>query len=155
MCEQSSTVSSPASPSVHPANSRACAGRAPASNCNILCMYVEQSYFARWWRLQPLPTRALVRLLVQTGQLSFANGGWCMHDEATPHYVDMIDQMTLGSVLLSPLSRASALTPEAGTRSCISSWALCLQSAGKLTRSVTRQPTLRCTPPWALTLSFS
>ena len=63
---------------------------------------MEQSYFVRWWRLQPLPTRDLVRLLVRTEQLSFANGGWCMHDEATPHYVDMIDQMTLGSALLSP-----------------------------------------------------
>jgi hypothetical protein len=63
---------------------------------NILCMYVEQSYFARWWRLQPQHTRALVRGLVDSGQLSFSNGGWCMHDEATPHYADMIDQMTLG-----------------------------------------------------------
>ena len=71
---------------------------------NILSMYVEQSYFARWWRLQPQHTRTLVRALVESGQLSFANGGWCMHDEATPHYVDMIDQMTLGSALFQALS---------------------------------------------------
>ena len=58
--------------------------------------YVEQAYFQRWWAQQNEDIRAQVRVLVQSGQLEFSNGGWCMHDEATTHYVDMIDQTTLG-----------------------------------------------------------
>jgi hypothetical protein len=59
-------------------------------------VYVEQAYFQRWWRQQSDDIRQLTRRLVHSGQLEFANGGWCMHDEATTHFVDMIDQTTLG-----------------------------------------------------------
>ena len=59
-------------------------------------VYVEQAYFQRWWAEQNDDIRAATRRLVHNGQLSFANGGWCMHDEATTHYLDMIDQTTLG-----------------------------------------------------------
>ncbi|MQM18748.1 hypothetical protein Taro_051744 [Colocasia esculenta] len=38
----------------------------------------------------------MVKGLVSSGQLEFINGGMCMHDEAATHYVDMIDQTTLG-----------------------------------------------------------
>ena len=59
-------------------------------------IYVEQAFFQRWWRQQNDDIRALVKDLVTRGQLEFINGGWCMHDEAATHYVDMIDQTTLG-----------------------------------------------------------
>ena len=59
-------------------------------------VYVEQAFFQRWWRQQDDAMQALVRSFVASGQLEFINGGWCMHDEATAHYVDMVDQTTLG-----------------------------------------------------------
>ncbi|GKV26020.1 hypothetical protein SLEP1_g35382 [Rubroshorea leprosula] len=54
------------------------------------------AFFQRWWRQQTNSTKIKVQELVQSGQLEFINGGMCMHDEATPHYIDMIDQTTLG-----------------------------------------------------------
>eukprot|EP00439_Symbiodinium_sp_Y106_P067344 s1564_g11.t1 len=62
--------------------------------------YVETAFFARWWRQQDNSTRQLVRRLVSSGQLEFSNGGWCMHDEAATHFLDMIDQTTLGHKFL-------------------------------------------------------
>ena len=45
--------------------------------------YVEQAFFQRWWREQDDTMRATCRDLVKRGQLTFVNGGWCMHDEGT------------------------------------------------------------------------
>lgn len=59
-------------------------------------IYVEMAFFWQWWREQTEPTRDIVRDLVAQGRLEFVNGGWCMNDEATTHYVDIIDQMSLG-----------------------------------------------------------
>ncbi|CAL5324259.1 unnamed protein product [Camellia sinensis] len=39
------------------------------------------------------------------------NGGWCMHDEATSHYIDMIDQTTLGH---RAIKNQFNITPRAG-----------------------------------------
>ncbi|KAL9270422.1 putative alpha-mannosidase [Drosera capensis] len=50
----------------------------------------------RWWVRQDKKVQEKVLILVDSGQLEFVNGGWCMHDEATTHYIDMIDQTTLG-----------------------------------------------------------
>jgi lysosomal alpha-mannosidase len=54
------------------------------------------AFFTRWWQEQSETTKGIVRNLVNEGRLEFINGGWCMNDEATAHYVDIIDQMSLG-----------------------------------------------------------
>ncbi|XP_047949898.1 probable alpha-mannosidase At5g13980 isoform X2 [Salvia hispanica] len=59
-------------------------------------IYVEQAFFQRWWRQQSDGMKDTVKVLVSSGQLEFINGGMCMHDEAATHYIDMIDQTTLG-----------------------------------------------------------
>ncbi|CAN6713500.1 unnamed protein product [Malus baccata var. baccata] len=63
-------------------------------------IYVEQAinivFFQRWWRDQTEATQNTVKQLVSSGQLELINGGMCMHDEAAAHYIDMIDQTTLG-----------------------------------------------------------
>jgi hypothetical protein len=51
--------------------------------------------FARW-KEQNEGTRDIVRKLVNEGRLEFISDGWCMNDEATTHYADIIDQMSLG-----------------------------------------------------------
>ncbi|XP_022775428.1 alpha-mannosidase-like [Durio zibethinus] len=59
-------------------------------------VFVEMAFFQRWWTEQSLEIQEQVKKLVDVGLLEFINGGWCMHDEATTHYIDMIDQTTLG-----------------------------------------------------------
>ncbi|XP_004289082.1 PREDICTED: alpha-mannosidase-like isoform X2 [Fragaria vesca subsp. vesca] len=59
-------------------------------------VFAEMAFFQRWWLTQSEEMQERVRKLVEAGQLEFVNGGWCMHDEATCHYIDMIDQTTLG-----------------------------------------------------------
>ena len=46
-----------------------------------------------------------MQALYAAGQLDFVNGGWCMHDVAAAHYVDMIDQTTLGHRFLKSKAR--------------------------------------------------
>ncbi|KAL5754442.1 hypothetical protein ACOSP7_022662 [Xanthoceras sorbifolium] len=59
-------------------------------------VFAEMAFFQRWWVSQSPEIQEQMRKLVDAGQLEFVNGGWCMHDEATTHYIDMIDQTTLG-----------------------------------------------------------
>ena len=58
--------------------------------------YVEMAFFDRWWREASETQKESVRKLVENEQLTFANGGWCMHDEAAAHFVGMVDQTTRG-----------------------------------------------------------
>ena len=37
-----------------------------------------------------------LKTLVKYKQLEFINGGWCMHDEASPLWTAMVDQTTRG-----------------------------------------------------------
>ena len=58
--------------------------------------YVEMKFFSMWWKDQTDDMKTMVRQLVQQGRLEFVNGGWSMHDEACPHYEDMINNMMIG-----------------------------------------------------------
>ncbi|XP_051119209.1 probable alpha-mannosidase At5g13980 [Andrographis paniculata] len=58
--------------------------------------YAEMAFFKRWWRKQSEAMKEAVRKLVHSGRLELINGGMCMHDEAATHYIEMIDQTTLG-----------------------------------------------------------
>ena len=59
-------------------------------------IYVEIAFFERWWRHQCVVTKALVKKLVNSGQLQFTLGHWSMPDEAVTHYNDIITNAELG-----------------------------------------------------------
>ena len=66
------------------------------ANPNRTFTYVETKFFSMWWNEQRDEVKDNVRTLIANGQFAFVNGGWCMHDEATTHFMGMIDQTTLG-----------------------------------------------------------
>lgn len=66
------------------------------NNPNLRFEYVEQAFFTRWWRQQDARRQQDVRNLIRGGQLSFINGGFCMHDEAATHYRALLDQTAYG-----------------------------------------------------------
>ncbi|CAD8082066.1 unnamed protein product [Paramecium primaurelia] len=61
---------------------------------------VEIAFFSIWWNEQSDTMKEQVKQLVKNEQLEFLSGGWCMNDEATSYYEDIIDQMTLGHKFL-------------------------------------------------------
>ncbi len=58
--------------------------------------YVEMKFLSMWWSEQTEQTKTNVRMLVNQGRLEIVNAGWSMHDEACPHYEDMINNMMEG-----------------------------------------------------------
>lgn len=58
--------------------------------------YAEMSFFMTWWKQQDEGKKDIVRELVKQQRLDFVNGGFVQHDEASAHYVAMIDQTTRG-----------------------------------------------------------
>ena len=67
-----------------------------AADPNRRFMYVETAFFATWFEQQTPEVQLRAKKLVENGQLEFVNGGWCMHDEASPLFGEMIDQTTRG-----------------------------------------------------------
>jgi alpha-mannosidase len=58
--------------------------------------YVEQAYFQVFFENQSPEMQATIRGLVASRQLVFLNGGFSMHDEASPSFVDMLDNTAVG-----------------------------------------------------------
>lgn len=54
------------------------------------------AFFERWWSEQNVQVQQKVRHLVHEGRLQFAGGGWTQNDEATTHYLAIIDNLSLG-----------------------------------------------------------
>ena len=59
-------------------------------------IYVETSFFERWWRSQTDSKKERVRKLIENGQFSFTLGHWSMPDEATTYYADLISNAEVG-----------------------------------------------------------
>ena len=70
---------------------------------------VEQEFFQRWYQSASSQDIALMEQVVASGQMTFINGGACMHDEASPTYVDMVDQTALGHRFIAQEFGASAI----------------------------------------------
>lgn len=62
--------------------------------------YVEMKFFTMWYNEQTEEVKGNVRTLITEGRFEFVNAGWSMHDEATPHYEDMINNMMVGHEFL-------------------------------------------------------
>lgn len=63
---------------------------------DLAFVWAETIYFAMWWNELEDAVKVHVRRLVRRGQLEIALGGWVMPDEASSHYVSVVDQLVEG-----------------------------------------------------------
>lgn len=68
-------------------------------------------FFTMWWDQQLDATKESVRTLVSEGRLELLNAGWSMHDEACPHYEDMVNNMMKGHAFV---KQEFGVTPRIG-----------------------------------------
>ena len=71
--------------------------------------FAEQYFFAEWFDAQSAELQLRVRGLVESGQIEFLGGGWSMPDEATPTYVELLDNMGGGQRYIAAHFNESAL----------------------------------------------
>ena len=62
--------------------------------------YVEQAYFQVFFETQTPAMQQTIRTLVASKQLVFINGAFSMHDEASPSFVDMLDNTAIGQRMI-------------------------------------------------------
>ena len=59
-------------------------------------VWAETVFLSMWWNELDDDIKLQVRRLIQRGQLEIVLGGWIMADEASTHYVSLIDQLSEG-----------------------------------------------------------
>ena len=74
--------------------------------------YIEQAFFQRFYRELSDERKKIVQRLVKNKQLTFANGGWCMHDEAAPFGMHGQHSKPLDAVAALARLLAARIVPE-------------------------------------------